>query len=121
MKYFKYQISPLITAIEIEKHSLRVIASDSFDLEPVEVERLVSNSGERYDFVINANSASSGNFWIRVQGMGPCENFFLEQFAILTYDTTTPLQNLAFNYGTPPAFDAPLNRLRESVRMSESD
>jgi FtsP/CotA-like multicopper oxidase with cupredoxin domain len=32
-----------------------VIASDSFDLQPVSVDAIVSNSGERYDFVVNAN------------------------------------------------------------------
>lgn len=34
---------------------MRVIASDSYDLQPVTVDSLVSTAGERYDFVINAN------------------------------------------------------------------
>lgn len=41
--------------LEIENHSMEVIASDSYDLQPVTVDSLVSTSGERYDFVINAN------------------------------------------------------------------
>lgn len=41
--------------LEIEKHKLEVIASDSFDLQPVTVDSIYSNPGERYDFVVNAN------------------------------------------------------------------
>lgn len=48
------------TAIEIEGHSLKVIASDSFDLQPVTVEKLISNAGERYDFVVEANQLNGG-------------------------------------------------------------
>lgn len=47
--------------LEVENHSLLVIASDSFDLQPVAVDSLVSNSGERYDFVLNANQ--TGGMW----------------------------------------------------------
>lgn len=41
--------------LEIENHSLLIIASDSFGLQPVTVDSLVSAAGERYDFVVNAN------------------------------------------------------------------
>jgi FtsP/CotA-like multicopper oxidase with cupredoxin domain len=47
-------------SLEIENHSLLVIASDSFDVQPVTVDSLVSTSGERYDFVIAANQSSGG-------------------------------------------------------------
>lgn len=47
--------------LEIENHSLLIIASDSYDLQPVTVDSLVSTSGERYDFVVNAN-ATGGKF-----------------------------------------------------------
>lgn len=49
-------------ALEVERHSLRIIASDSFDLQPATVESLISNSGERYDFVIDADQ-SPGEFF----------------------------------------------------------
>lgn len=45
---------------EIQNHTIQVIASDSFDLQPVTVDSLVSTAGERYDFVINANQPSIG-------------------------------------------------------------
>lgn len=41
--------------LEIENHSMRIISSDSFDLQPVEIDSLISLPGERYDFVIDAN------------------------------------------------------------------
>lgn len=46
--------------LEVENHSLLVIASDSYDVEPVEVDSLFSNPGERYDFVITANQSDKG-------------------------------------------------------------
>ena len=48
-------VCPVI--LEVEDHSLLVIASDSYDLQPVAVDSLYSTSGERYDFVINANQS----------------------------------------------------------------
>ena len=44
----------------IQNHTLQMIASDSFDLQPVVVDFFVSTSGERYDFVINANQSTCG-------------------------------------------------------------
>lgn len=41
--------------IEIEGHKMQVISSDSFDLQPVTVDRLILNSGERFDVVVYAN------------------------------------------------------------------
>lgn len=41
--------------LSIEGHTLQVIASDSYNLQPVEVSSIVSLPGERYDFVITSN------------------------------------------------------------------
>lgn len=46
--------------LDVQGHSLQIIASDSFDLQPVTVDTLVSLPGERYDFVINANQTNGG-------------------------------------------------------------
>lgn len=43
--------------LEVENHTLVVIASDSYDLQPVEIDSLFANHGERFDFVINANQS----------------------------------------------------------------
>lgn len=48
-------VCPIV--LEIEKHSMTIIASDSFDVQPATIESLISNSGERYDFVINADQS----------------------------------------------------------------
>lgn len=109
------------TSIEVEKHHMKILASDSFDLQPVTVESLISNSGERYDFVINATE-DSGRFWIRVKGLGPCATREMEQFAILAYDEFSPLEDLAFNYPTPPVSSEPLNpnprvRIENMIKM----
>jgi FtsP/CotA-like multicopper oxidase with cupredoxin domain len=44
--------------LEVEGHRLLIIASDSYNLQPVYVDSLVSTAGERYDFVINANQSA---------------------------------------------------------------
>lgn len=47
--------------LEIENHSLLIIASDGNHVRPVLVDTLVSTSGERYDFVVNANQHGGEN------------------------------------------------------------
>lgn len=99
------------TSIEFQGHSLTIIGSDSYDLKPVVVDRLISNSGERYDFIVDA-SQCEGNFWIRVTGIGICDSRLqLDQYAILTYDQTTSLHDIAFNYddSSVPLRADPLN------------
>ncbi|KAL9895317.1 uncharacterized protein ACN2A1_006056 [Glossina fuscipes fuscipes] len=69
---------------QIEKHDLVIIASDSFNVRPRLFNTLVSNSGERYDFVLTANH-TEGDFWIRVRAMGICKPERIESFALLRY------------------------------------
>ncbi|KAG5671819.1 hypothetical protein PVAND_001994 [Polypedilum vanderplanki] len=71
--------------LEIEGHSMQIIASDSFDLQPVMIDSLVSTSGERYDFVLHANHQTGSSFWIRLRALGLCEANKIEQFAVLAY------------------------------------
>jgi FtsP/CotA-like multicopper oxidase with cupredoxin domain len=47
--------------LDIENHTLLMIASDSYDFKPVEVDSFLSTSGERYDFVLTANQ-TGGKF-----------------------------------------------------------
>lgn len=44
-----------------------------------------SLTGERYDFVIDANK-KIGNYWIRISGTDNCATKHLHQEAILRYD-----------------------------------
>ncbi len=48
---------------QIDGHRLTVVASDGAPLEPIEVDNLVINIGERYDVLLNADR--SGASWIR--------------------------------------------------------
>lgn len=59
---------------------------------PRTFDALVSNSGERYDFVLTANH-TKGDFWIRVRGMGVCAINPTESFALLRYETNEVVQN----------------------------
>lgn len=104
---------------EIQNHTLQVIASDSFDLQPVVVDSFVSTSGERYDFVINANQSTGGECWfdlfgrerkikwiagmfyIRLKLLGVCEARETQQFAVLSYAPST-VRTLILSYPTRP-------------------
>ena len=49
-------------------HKLRVIATDGFFIEPISTDFLIVNTGERYDFLLEANPQTSGeNFLIRAE------------------------------------------------------
>ncbi|XP_052258048.1 uncharacterized protein LOC127862822 [Dreissena polymorpha] len=50
--------------VSVDGHTLTVVASDGYDLDPVDVESFVINPGERFDFEIMANQPV-GNYWIR--------------------------------------------------------
>jgi FtsP/CotA-like multicopper oxidase with cupredoxin domain len=70
--------------LTIEGHSLTVIASDGEPIHPVQVDTIISFSGERYDFVINADQPV-GAYWIQVRGLGECGIKRVQQLAILRY------------------------------------
>lgn len=75
----------------IDNHTLLVISTDGNDLQPIEVESILLTSGERYDFILEANQLT-GNYWMRAQGQAAaCRDFY--QGAVLHYrgaDTGTP-------------------------------
>ena len=50
----------------IDNHTLKVMATDGYLVEPVEVDYIAIESGERYDFLLEANQ-ESGDYWIRAQ------------------------------------------------------
>ncbi|KAI8129055.1 Laccase-14 [Lucilia cuprina] len=53
-------------SFSIDQHDLEIISSDGNDIEPIKVQKLILHSGERFDFVLNANR-EVGNYWIRVK------------------------------------------------------
>ena len=68
--YFRVICSSLTFpfSISIDGHPLHVVASDGHDFVTEVVDFLVVNSGERYDFWIDAtNPGGLGNFWIHAE------------------------------------------------------
>lgn len=63
---------------------MEIIATDSFDVNPVTVDTLISTGGERYDFIINANQDFT-EYCIKVKLIGNCEGNNIVQYGILSY------------------------------------
>ncbi|XP_058451551.1 uncharacterized protein LOC131430517 [Malaya genurostris] len=82
--------------LQILNHTLEIIASDSFHLQPIVVNTLISTSGERYDFIVHADQPSD-DYWLRIRAVGSCEYRKIQQFAVLSYQPlSVPEQNMAF-------------------------
>ncbi len=72
--------------IAVENHNLTVIATDGAPVQPTVVDRIGLSSGERFDFVLNADK-DVDNYWFRLSTAdGACANTVPEEFAILRYD-----------------------------------
>ena len=50
----------------IDGHKLKAMATDGYLVDPVEVDYIAIHSGERYDFLLEANQGS-GDFWIKAE------------------------------------------------------
>ncbi|XP_063697893.1 uncharacterized protein LOC134828837 [Culicoides brevitarsis] len=70
--------------VTIEGHGLTIIATDGEPVHPVQVNTVISFSGERYDFVITADQPV-GAYWIQLRGLGECGIKRAQQLAILRY------------------------------------
>ncbi|XP_025829791.1 laccase-5 isoform X2 [Agrilus planipennis] len=70
--------------LTIEGHDLTLIATDGEPVHPVQVNTIISFSGERYDFVINADQNIDA-YWIQLRGLGECGIRRVQQLAILRY------------------------------------
>lgn len=70
--------------LQIEGHKMTIIAADGNDVLPKEVDVIHINSGERFDFVLNANLDKKTSYWIRARAHGNCD-LSPESFALLKY------------------------------------
>lgn len=61
-----------------------MIASDSYNVQPRRFDTIILNAGERFDLIVKTNH-TSGDFWIRVRGLGICFPYKIESFALLRY------------------------------------
>ncbi|GFS09752.1 laccase 1, partial [Elysia marginata] len=93
----------------IDDHTMTVIASDGHPILPFVVDSIVVNSGERYDFVLNADHSSPlRNFWIRLHGYNNCALHKATQTAILKYDgapDVLPPEPTTWEDAVRPGFD----------------
>lgn len=78
--------------ISVDSHSLIVISSDGFAFKPVKAESIGITSGERFDFIINANK-QVGIYWIRVRGNYACGG--MVQGGVLRYEGSTGSPNVS--------------------------
>ncbi|KAK6625519.1 hypothetical protein RUM43_005818 [Polyplax serrata] len=70
--------------LTFQGHPLILIATDGEPVHPVVVNTIISFSGERYDFVINAEQPI-GAYWIQARGLGECGIKRSQQLAVLRY------------------------------------
>ncbi|XP_071848940.1 uncharacterized protein [Apostichopus japonicus] len=84
--------------LSIDNHTLLAINMDSYPIDPVPFDALISNAGERFDFILHANQ-SIGNYWLRLKGVSKnCKT--LQELAIIRYmsapeeDPTAPERSL---------------------------
>lgn len=73
--------------VSIDHHSLMVIATDGFPVQPLWTDSLIVYSGERFDFVVETKQ-KVGNFWFRFRGLldGDQRYYGVYQGAILRYE-----------------------------------
>ncbi|XP_070495178.1 uncharacterized protein [Chironomus tepperi] len=76
-----FNVCPFL--LQVEHHEMSIIATEISYVEPFTIDALYSLTGERFDFVINANK-TPGDYWIRLQTMAPCR-IITEGFAVLRY------------------------------------
>ncbi|CAG9797216.1 unnamed protein product [Chironomus riparius] len=76
-----FNVCPFL--LQVEHHEMSIIATELSYVEPFTIDTLYSLTGERFDFVINANK-TPGDYWIRPQTMLPCR-IITEGFAVLRY------------------------------------
>jgi FtsP/CotA-like multicopper oxidase with cupredoxin domain len=68
--------------LSVDQHELVAFASDGHDFDPVNVQSIILNAGETFDFAVKT-VASAGNFWIRAQTLEVAYNH--SALAILRY------------------------------------
>jgi Multicopper oxidase len=106
-----FNICPII--FQIEKHEMQIIASELSYVEPLNIDSLYSVTGERFDFVIDANR-DPGDYWIRIKTLQPCQ-ITVEGFAVLRYGTKSG-SGIEFVKKDPPHYseDFPEEKLFNS-------
>lgn len=66
---------------------------------PIQINPFLLNTGERYDFVINADQQPDA-YWIQVRALGECGIRRVQQLAVLRYARTSYQPS-----SPPPTYD----------------
>lgn len=99
---------------------MTIIATEISYVEPFTIDSLYSSTGERFDFVINTNNTTGGDYWIRVKTMMPCRTV-IEGFAVLRYGNKSG-GDVAFTDNPPHASrEFPSKRLFNSPKPKVAD
>lgn len=121
---------------------MKIIATELSYVEPFTIDALFSQTGERFDFVVETNN-TPGDYWVRVKTLMPCR-IATEGFAVLRYgaksgysetlkkeDPPHDSKNLfsekkLFNSPKPKVEDIPFLRLQaydydESIMTRDAD
>ena len=72
--------------LSVDQHKFRVIASDGFDIEPIDAESVILHNGERYDIELTADQPVD-NYWIRAQTLE--DGVVHTAYAILRYNVSS--------------------------------
>lgn len=80
---------------------MTIVANDGHSVKPRTVDTLIATSGERYDFILEANQ-TVGNYWIRLRATGPCNIERVETFAVLSYHDKKEVSDLELSYPKHP-------------------
>ncbi|OAD52062.1 Laccase-4, partial [Eufriesea mexicana] len=92
-----------LAELSIEKHRLTIIAQDGANVQPKTVDKIVSATGERVDFILTADQ-DLDSYWIQVRGLGECAEKGVQQLAILRYENGPAQPSSA-----PPAYNDTIN------------
>ncbi|KAK8720077.1 hypothetical protein OTU49_013595, partial [Cherax quadricarinatus] len=88
--------------VAVDQHLLTLIASDGWPIIPITVKSFVIYTGEKWDFVLQADHKKSGAFWMSFMGGLDCENLRAHQFALLVYDEQDDVDDLTLPSNMPP-------------------
>ncbi|XP_014271530.1 uncharacterized protein [Halyomorpha halys] len=85
--------------MSIDKHKMKVIASETSFFEPLEVDSLMVGAGDRFDFVLKAFEEESC-YAMRFRAIGDCrkDKTSVNEVAFLCYDGSTLPSSYTFSY-----------------------
>ncbi|XP_053386681.1 uncharacterized protein LOC123538503 [Mercenaria mercenaria] len=59
--------------VSVDNHTIKIVAADGNDIDAIIADSFIMHSGERFDFIIDAN-LTIGNFWIRAETLEKYRN-----------------------------------------------